>query len=308
MVVQIAIGFDGDELPPNGQPVQRLAQVFSGSAFDIGGVGHQCIERTVAVQPFGRRFGAHFVHAGNVVGGVAHQGLKVDHQAGRHAKFLLHTSNVAALAGHGVDDRDVRIDQLAQVFVAAGDDDVNALRRRCARQGADHVVGFYPLDSQYLPALQAHHFVDRLNLAAQIVGHGRAVRLVVGIQVVAKGFALGIKHAGRPGGRVIFGQRLHHIDHDAQRPGGLAAAVWQGHAPVAARVKGAVQVAGAIDQQQSGGQGVGSRRRGVVLHRWLHFACILVLGRCTDKWRNSLECTRDDGMRCLRSVMGCANS
>ena len=38
---QIAIGFHGDQLPAGGQPVPRLAQVFTGHAFDLIGSCHQ---------------------------------------------------------------------------------------------------------------------------------------------------------------------------------------------------------------------------------------------------------------------------
>ena len=268
MAVQIAIGFDGHELAANGQPVQRLAQVLARSALDVGRIGHQGIERAILQQPFGSRFGAYLVHAGDVVGGIAHQGLKVDHQLRRHAKFVLHASSIAALAGHGVDHGDVRVNKLAQVLVAAGDDDVDILAGRGFGQRADYVVCLDPFDGEHFPALQPHHFVDGGDLAAQVVRHGRAVRLVVGIQRVAKRFAFGIEHASRPGGGVFACQRLQHVDHDAQRARGLAAAIGQGDAPVPPGMKGAVQIAGAIYQQQQwlGRRGGGGRIGMVGLH------------------------------------------
>ena len=44
MAAQVAIGFDGDQLLADGQPVERLAQVFTCRALDVGGIGHQGIE------------------------------------------------------------------------------------------------------------------------------------------------------------------------------------------------------------------------------------------------------------------------
>jgi hypothetical protein len=41
--------------------------------------------------------------------------------------------------------------------------------------------------------------VDGRDLAAQVVGHGAALRLVFGVERIAKGGALGVEHAGRVG-------------------------------------------------------------------------------------------------------------
>ena len=204
------------------------------------------------------------MHAWHVVGGIAHQGLEVDHLGRRNAEFALHSGGIASFAIHRVDYGDVRIHQLAQILVAAGDDDVDALSGRGFGQGANDIVGLHALNGQHFPALQAHQFVNGVELAAQIIGHGRAVALVVGIERVAKSFTLGVEHAGRPDGWIFLGQRLHHVDHDAQRARGLAAAVGQGHAPVAAGMEGPVEVTGTIDQQQHGIGGRGGWLDGVV--------------------------------------------
>jgi hypothetical protein len=79
------------------------------------------------------------------------------------------------------------VHQLAQVLVAAGDDHVDALGRRGLRQGGDHVIGLHAGHGHHLPAQQLHHLVDGLDLAAQIVGHGRARGLVLGVHLVAEG-------------------------------------------------------------------------------------------------------------------------
>ena len=51
-------------------------------------------------------------------------------QLRRHAELGRHAGHVALLAVHRVDQRDVLVDQLAQVLVAAGDDHLDALRAR----------------------------------------------------------------------------------------------------------------------------------------------------------------------------------
>ena len=252
VVGQRAVGLHGDELAAQGQLAagNRLAQVVASHALDGVGVGDQVVERAIFFQPLGGGLGAHLDHAGHVVHGVAHQGLVVHHQRGGHAKFCRHARHVAALAAHGVDDGDVLVDQLAQVFVAAGNDDFNALRCGRVGQGGDDVVGLHAGHGHHLPAQQVHHFVDGLDLAAQIVGHGRARGLVFGVQGIAEGGARGVEHAHGVVGHHLFAQGLHHVDHAANGTGGRACGVARYGPQVGHGVEGAVEVAGAVHQHQ----------------------------------------------------------
>ena len=257
MGTQVAIGADSDQAAPLGQPVHRLAQVVASHTFDFVRARHQGVERAVLLQPLGRRLGADFFHPRHVVHGVADQGLVVDHQLRRDAKLGAYTRHVTALAAHGVDDGDVRINQLRQVLVAAGDDDGHALARSRLRQRADDVVGLDPRHHQHRPAEQAHDFVDGLDLGPQVLRHGCAVRLVRGVPGVAEGRPLGVKDAGAAAGGVVLAQALQHVDDAAYGAGGGAGRIAGDGAQVRHGVKGAVQVAGTIDQQQ---------RLGGVLH------------------------------------------
>ena len=208
------------------------------------------------LKPLGRRLRANLFDTRHVVNHIAHQGLIVHHQTRRHAKLGLHTGQVAALAVHGVDHGDVLRHQLRKVFVATGDHHINALRVGGRSQGADHIISLHAGHHQHLPAQQAHDLVDRLDLRAQVVRHRGTLRLVFIVNLVAKGGAFGIKHAGGELGVHFFAQAGQHVDHDTDGPGFLFRAVGQfdAHA-VATGEKGAVQVAGAVDQQQGLGGG-----------------------------------------------------
>ena len=236
-----------------GQPVQGLAQILAGHALDLARARHQRVERAELGQPFGGGFGADFFHAGHVVHRIPHQGLKIDHQAGRHAKFGGDTCHIAALAIHGVDDGDVLVHQLAQVLVAAGHDHLDALCRSGARQGANDVVGFHTAHIQHGPAQEAHDFVDGLYLGPQIVGHGRTLGFVSRVNFIAEGGAFGIEDAGRIQGGVFLAQALHHVDHAANGARGRAGRVARHGTQVGHGVKRPVKVAGTIDQQQKRG-------------------------------------------------------
>jgi hypothetical protein len=77
--------------------------------------------------------------------------------------------------------------------------------RAAVRPGTDHVVGLYAGHIQHGPA-QGAPPRGWGNLAAQIVRHGVAVGLVLGVNLVAKGGALGIEHAGHVIRWVLFAQ------------------------------------------------------------------------------------------------------
>ena len=82
------------------------------------------------------------MHTGYVVDGVTHQCLEINHQMRRHAKLCGDASDITPLSIHGVDDGDVLIDQLAQIFVATGNDHLNALLGCQYSQSANDIIGF----------------------------------------------------------------------------------------------------------------------------------------------------------------------
>ena len=222
VVLQVAVGADGEQLAALGQPVQRLAQVLAHRALHFVGARHQRVQRAEFLEQLHGRLGADLVDAGHVVDRVAHQGLVIDHQPRRHAELRLDAGRVAPSVVHGVDHGHVLVHQLRQVLVAAGDHGDQAALGGHARERADHVVGFHAGNVQHLPAQQPHHLVDRLDLRAQVVGHGRARRLVLGIESSRKVWPGRVEHAGRVVGAHVAPQLLHHVDHAADGAGGRA--------------------------------------------------------------------------------------
>ena len=228
------------DLAALGQPVEGGAQVLADRALDVGRARDQLVERTVLQQPFRGGLGADLGDTRHVVDRVAHERLVVQHQVWRHAEFGGDAGDVAALAAHRVDDRDVLVHQLRQVLVAARHHHLDALLRRGGRECADHVVGLDAGHHQHRPAEQPDDFMDRLDLQREVLGHRRATGLVLRIQRVAKGRALGVENAGPPSRRDLAAQGLHHRNQDTDRAGGLNGAVCQRRLPVAAGVERAV--------------------------------------------------------------------
>ena len=146
------------------------------------GIAPSVVQRTVLRQPFGGGLGADLVDAGHVVDGVADQHQVIDDALGRHAELLALTpSHVQRFGAHGVDQRDVVVDQLRHVLVAGGDDALHALRRGLHRQRADHVVGLDAFDpSGPASPWRCTACMDRLDLARQVFRHRLAGGLVLG--------------------------------------------------------------------------------------------------------------------------------
>ncbi|MNI57354.1 hypothetical protein D3C73_1124090 [compost metagenome] len=195
-------------------------------------------------QPLGGRLRPALLHPGHVVHGVAHQRQQVDDLVGTHAELVHHRRvRIHAAAGHGVDQFDARPDQLREILVAGRDGDLQVLCHALQGQGADHIVGLHAVDAQDADAQRFNDAAHRLDLAAQFIGHRRAVGLVLVVQVVTEGLAGGIDDE-RDVGRAFLQRRAQHVDHAEQRAGGLTLCIGQGRQ----RVERAVQVTGPVDQ------------------------------------------------------------
>ena len=130
------------------------------------------------------------------------------------------------------------IDQLRQVFVTGGNDAARAALCSLLCQRANYIVGLNTINHEYVPAVGGNSLMQRLDLRAQVIRHGRAIGFIVGIPVVAESFAFGVEYTGAIIRRVIFLQTPQHVEHALYSAGGQAARAAQiGH-----RMKCAIQV------------------------------------------------------------------
>jgi len=238
------VGADGDQFPVQRQPLQRGTQVLADLALHRRCGGNHAVQVLVFGQPLGRGLGPALLDTRHVVHGVAHQCQQVDDLVSAHAELVHHRSiRIHAAAGHGVDQFDARAHQLREVLVAGGNGHLQVLRHALQGQRADHIVGFHAGDAQDADAQRFDDAAHRLDLAAQVIGHRRAVGLVLVVQVVAEGLARRVDDEGDVG-RSLLQRRAQHVDHAEQRAGGLALCIGQGRQ----RVERAVQVTGPVDQ------------------------------------------------------------
>ena len=207
------------------------------------------IEASQALQQAQCRFFAHTGHSRNVVRLVAHQRQQVDHQPGRNPEFLLDTRHIEHQIGHGVDQGDMFIDQLGHVLVAGGNHHRPALGRGLAGESADHIVRLHTLHAQQRQPHRPDNAVNRLNLFAQLVRHGRTLGLVLGKHIVPESLALGVEHHRHRAARIVLEQAADHADHALHRPRRLPGRIGQRRQ----RMKGAVEIGGAVDQDDRSG-------------------------------------------------------
>ena len=90
--------------------------------------------------------------------------------------------------------------------------------------------------------------VHPVDLFGEIVGHGRAVGLVVGDDVVAEGRARQVERRGDVGRRVILDQLPQHRHEDVDGVRRVSFLIRQ--APAAKRVIRAVHLGAAVDEEQ----------------------------------------------------------
>ncbi len=247
-VRQRHVALDGEKLPRLRQPVTHLAQILADDTADLVRVGDDVVEAAVLGEPLRSGLRSDFLDAGDVVDTVADQREVVRDTLRRHAELRLHAGRVEGLVRHRVYERDVRAHELRHVLVAGGDDGADALALGLPRQRADDVVRFDAIDDQERPPQRADAVHERLDLRGEIVGHRRAVRLVVGVHFVAEGLAFCVENAGAILRREVLAQAPQHVDDAVDGSRGLARLVAQ----VGQRVKGTVQVGRAVHQQERG--------------------------------------------------------
>ena len=246
-LVERHVGLDGHQVAVQRQAVERGAQVVADLALDLGGVGHHAIQAVVLGQPFGGGLGPALVDAGHVVDAVAHQGQQVDYLVGAHAELFHHPGFVGDAAGHGVGERDARAHQLGEVLVAGGNGDRDAVGLGLQGQGADDVVALDAGDPQDRETQGLDDLHHRFDLGAQLVGHGRAVGLVLGVHFVPEGRAGGVHHDGGEV-RVFLQRGAQHVDDAEQGAGGRAV----GRGQRRQGVEGAVEVGRSVDEDEAG--------------------------------------------------------
>ena len=154
-------------------------------ALDLRRVLEQRLERAVLRDQLRRAGLADARHAGDVVDAVAEQRHHVGHLLGRHTEVLAHALAVEALLAQRVVDRHAVVHELHQVLVEGDDGHLVSRFGSTAGDRAEHVVRLVARRLEDRDAVGLDQPADVRNLRAQVVRHRRAVRLVLGVALLA---------------------------------------------------------------------------------------------------------------------------
>ena len=193
--VQRHVGDDGRQFVAHLLHVRALAQLVPHAVAHVqrAEVGVDLLHAVIPPDQIQRGFFADARHAGDVVAGVAHQRLEVDHADGVEAVLLpeaLHrVVDGLGLAHAGLDVQYPRFvrDELEGVLVPGGDDALVPRFLAEAGDAAQQVVG---LEALALHAEDAHgvqHILEDGHLHCQLLRHALALGLVALVLLMPEG-------------------------------------------------------------------------------------------------------------------------
>ncbi|MBA7476207.1 hypothetical protein ES707_11589 [subsurface metagenome] len=227
---------------------QRLAPL---RLFDLAGAEQQLFQIAILDNQLRRGLDADAGHTRHVVGGIAGQRLHFHHLLRRHAELFDHLRDADATVLHGVEHHDLVGHQLHQILVRGHDGRGGAALGREPGIGRNQVVR---LEANLFQAGQiegAHGVADQSELRDQIVGRGRAVRLVVGIELVAER-DLGLVEDDGQMRRPVVGRHVAEQlpQHVAEAEHGIDLQAVRLAVQRRQRVVGAENIGGAVHQEQ----------------------------------------------------------
>ncbi len=213
------------ELARQLERLQPCPQILPHLAADLTGMRDHLIEAAVLTEPLRGSLRPDFLDARNVVRAVPDERQVVDDLLRVNVELRLDSVAVEQRIAHRVDARDRSVDELGHVLVAGRDHHAQSSPCSTTGQCADHIVGFHAFHAQDGKSLGANDRKQGLDLRSQIVGHGLAVSLVLGKQIVSEGLARRVEHHRNTLGLIVLHELQQHVQHAVDGPGGLAARV-----------------------------------------------------------------------------------
>ncbi len=182
------VGVQLDQLAAGEGLIGEILQIlFELCAGRFVGVLQHFFERAKLLQQRGRFLRADERNAGDIVDGIAHERLKIDHLVGPHAPVELERGRVVERVLADVEDLDERPQELADVLVTGDDPRLNPALAGQPHDGGDDVVGLPARITEGRDAEALQHLEDPRDLRRQVDGDLGAVGLVVGEDLVANG-------------------------------------------------------------------------------------------------------------------------
>ena len=223
--LRLEVEVDGDVVDGRGEllgeprGVGELGQVLLAlGARDLVDAREHGLEVAEALQQVRRGLVADARDAGDVVARVALEADEVGDQLGRDAVAVDHALAVVDLrvgdAARGGHDPHALVDELVGVAVAGDDHHGDLALLRLHDERGDHVVGLEALDGDVPVAERLDERAQVRPLQLQQVGPARALRLVVGRDLLAARQAGVPHHDGRH--LAVVGEDLHEHRREAE--------------------------------------------------------------------------------------------
>ncbi|BCO10012.1 hypothetical protein GF1_23880 [Desulfolithobacter dissulfuricans] len=188
--------------------------------------------------------GPHPGHPGNVVRTVAGEGEIIEQLMRLEAIFRKDRGHVHELIAHGIPHHHLLGDQLQQVLVPGNDHHPAAGRHQVVHRRGDQIIGLHVVMFKSWDVIGLDDFPHIGNLRLQIIGHGRTVGLVLGIDAVPEHRASRIKSHRQALGLLFPDDTAKNGGKAIDGVGGQTAGVGQG----ADGVISPVNIGRAIDQ------------------------------------------------------------
>ncbi len=263
---------------------------------DLLGIGEQVFQIAVFVDQQRRRLDPDAGRAGDVVDAVAGQRLNVDDAVGADAEFVMHLVRADLLGLDRVQHHHAAADKLHQILVGTDDRDPPARIAGLTGEGSDDVVGLVMLKLDTGDVEGAGGVAGQRELRHQLFRQGRAIGLVVGIDLVAEGLGRVVEDHRHMGRRIaalgvlrVFPQ---HVGKPRDRPDGQPVGFPRQRRQ---RVKRAEDKGRAVDQMQ-----VMTLAKGVVGHARFLFSGAVEDG-ATGHRRRSWAAGSDTGSAAAQS-------
>ena len=232
------------------RPVRRQerAQVLADLPPDRGRVGPDPVEGVVGGEPFDGRLRPDLGNARHVVHRVADEGQVVHDAVGANSEPRLDPGLVQDGVVHGVHEGGPPPHELRHVLVVGGDDHPEPALAGAIGEGADDVVRLHAGHAQEGQAEGADELMERLDLLAELARHGGAVRLVLGIPLVAEGLPRRVEDDREVLARIVGPEPAEHVDDPEDRSGRRPVGVGEGRH----RVEGPKEVRRAVHEYDGG--------------------------------------------------------
>lgn len=223
-------------------------------AGDFGGAVEEGFEGAELVEEGDGALVANAGSAGDVVGGIAHQGEEVGDPFGGDAlEFPDFSGVVEGVLLHGIEHEDLFGDELEHVLVAGDDPGFEAFGGGAAGHGADDVVGLEAGGFENRDAEGGEHLLDHRNLFKEFGRSLGAGGFVCGEGFVAEGGPFRFKDGGEKGGIELLPEASEHGIEDVNGLGGTAAGgAHGGGAGPLPRMEGAEDEVEAVEQKEAG--------------------------------------------------------